>query len=162
MNLFDLNENYRAIAARDDLDPTVLKDTLDAINDGRKTKLENLATWADQLKSEINFLNDKQRTWRDEVTYRKNKLAWIKQYMTDVMDDAGIKRLETDNHLLSTRNFKASTIITDTDKIPAKYRNYAKYQGMFDVDKATVYHDLKDGKEVPGAHLKPNRNTVIK
>ena len=162
MNLFELNDNYKALAARDDLDPTVLKDTLDSINDDRKTKLENLANWADRLKTEIDFLNDKQRTWKDEMTYRKNKLKWIKQYMTDVMDDAGIKRLDTGNHLLSTRNFKSSTIITDTDKIPSKYRNYAKYEGMYDVDKQSIYKDLKAGKNVPGAHLKPNRNTVIK
>lgn len=162
MNLFELNDNYKAIANRDDLDPTVLKDTLDSIEDDRKTKLENLATWTDQLKVEIAFLKDKQKTWKEEETYRKNKLAWIKQYMTDVMDDAGIKRLNTGNHLLRTQNFKASTIIDDSDKVPANYRNYAKYEGMYDIDKKAIYKALKTGEEVPGAHLKANRNTVIK
>lgn len=161
-NLFDLNAKYKTLAARDDLDPQVLVDTLDAIDDDRKTKLDNLATWSDQLKSEIDFIDEKMKTWKDEKTYRKNKLAWIKQYMTDVMDDAGIKKLQTDNHMLSTRNFKASTVIDDEDKIPTKYRNYAKYQGMFDVEKADIYKALKAGKKVPGAHLKANRSTVIK
>ena len=55
MNLFELNDNYKTLASRDDLDPTILKDTLESINDDWKTKLENLASWADQLKSEINF-----------------------------------------------------------------------------------------------------------
>lgn len=58
-NLFELNDQFRELSQRDDLDPTVLKDTLDAINDTRKNKLENLATWADQIKSEINFIEDK-------------------------------------------------------------------------------------------------------
>lgn len=161
-NLFELNDEFRELSQRDDLDPTVLKDTLDAIDDTRKEKLENLATWADKLKSEINFIDEKQRTWRDEITYRKNKLQWIKQYMTDVLDDAGIKRFSTENHLLSVRNFKASVVIDDSDKIPAEYRNYAKYEGMYDIKKSIVYRVLKAGKEVPGAHLKTNRNTVIK
>ncbi|PEG78522.1 hypothetical protein CP369_09750 [Lactobacillus sp. UMNPBX18] len=56
MNLFELNDNYKTLASRDDLDPTILKDTLESINDDRKTKLDNLASWADQLKSEINFM----------------------------------------------------------------------------------------------------------
>ena len=65
-NLFQLNDQFRELSQRDDLDPTVLTDTLDAINEDRKTKLENLATWADQLKSEIAFIDDKQKQLRDE------------------------------------------------------------------------------------------------
>ena len=51
MNLFELNDNYKTLASRDDLDPTILKDTLESIKDDRKTKLDNLASWADHLKS---------------------------------------------------------------------------------------------------------------
>lgn len=159
MNLFELNDNYKELASRDDLDPTILKDTLDAIQDDRKSKLDNLATWADQLKSEIDFMSDKKKSWEDEITYRKNKLAWIKQYITDVLDDAGIKRLTTDNHLLSARNFKASTIIDSDEKLPDRFK---VTETTTKPDKKAIYKALKAGEEVPGAHLKPNRNTVIK
>lgn len=159
MNLFELNDNYKAIASRDDLDPTILKDTLDSINDDRKTKLDNLATWADHLKSEIEFLEDKQKSWRDEITYRKNKLKWVKQYMTDVLDDAGIKHMTTDNHLLSARNFKASTIIDSDEKLPTQFKIT---ETVTRPDKKAIYQALKDGEEVPGAHLKANRSTIIK
>lgn len=158
-NLFQLNDQFKELSQRDDLDPTVLTDTLDAINEDRKTKLENLATWADQLKSEINFIEDKQRTWRDELSYRKNKLQWIKQYMTDVLDDAGIKRFDTENHLLSVRNFKASTVIDDAKKLPEAF---VETRTVSSPDKAAIYKAIKAGQEVPGAHLKNNRNTVIK
>lgn len=159
MNLFELNDNYKELASRDDLDPTILKDTLDAIQDDRKSKLDNLATWADQLKSEIDFMSDKKKSWEDEITYRKNKLAWIKQYITNVLDDAGIKRMTTDNHLLSARNFKASTIIDSDEKLPDKFK---VTETTTKPDKKAIYKALKAGEEVPGAHLKPNRNTVIK
>lgn len=159
MNLFELNDNYKELASRDDLDPTILKDTLDAIQDDRKSKLDNLATWADQLKSEIDFMSDKKKSWEDEITYRKNKLAWIKQYITNVLDDAGIKQMTTDNHLLSARNFKASTIIDSDEKLPDKFK---ATETTTKPDKKAIYKALKSGEEVPGAHLKPNRNTVIK
>lgn len=159
MNLFELNDNYKELASRDDLDPTILKDTLDAIQDDRKSKLDNLATWADQLKSEIDFMSDKKKSWEDEITYRKNKLAWIKQYITNVLNDAGIKRMTTDNHLLSARNFKASTIIDNDEKLPDKFK---VTETTTKPDKKAIYKALKAGEEVPGAHLKPNRNTVIK
>lgn len=159
MNLFELNDNYKELASRDDLDPTILKDTLDAIQDDRKSKLDNLATWADQLKSEIDFMSDKKKSWEDEIIYRKNKLAWIKQYITAVLDDAGIKRLITDNHLLSARDSKASTIIDSDEKLPDKFK---VTKTTTKPDKKAIYKALKSGEEVPGAHLKPNRNTVIK
>lgn len=158
-NLFTLNDQYKQLSARDDLDPQVLVDTLDAINDDRKTKLDNLATWSDQLKSEIDFIDEKQKTWRDEKIYRQNKLKWIKQYMTEAMDDAGIKKLQTDNHMLSTRNFKATTIIDNVDELP---KSFKITETTIKPDKKSIYQALKDGKTVKGAHLKANRSTVIK
>lgn len=38
-NLFELNDQFRELSQRDDLDPTVMKDTLDAIDD----------TWSEKL-----------------------------------------------------------------------------------------------------------------
>lgn len=158
-NLFQLNDQYQALSQRDDLDPQVLVDTLDAIDDDRKTKLDNLASWADQLKSEIDFIDEKQKTWRDEKAYRINKLNWIKQYMTDALDDAGIKKLNTDNHMLSVRNFKASTVIDDEDKLPSEYK---EIESVVKPNKKEIYQALKNGLTVDGAHLQPNRSTVIK
>ena len=158
-NLFQLNDQYQALSQRDDLDPQVLIDTLDTIDDDRKTKLDNLASWADQLKSEIDFIDEKQKTWRDEKTYRVNKLNWIKQYMTDALDDAGIKKQQTDNHMLSTRNFKASTIIDDEDKLPSEYK---EIESVVKPNKKEIYQALKNGLTVDGAHLESNRSTVIK
>ena len=158
-NLFELNDQFRELSQRDDLDPTVLKDTLDAIDDTRKDKLENLATWADQLKSEINFIDEKQKVWRDEKAYRVNKVAWITQYMTDVLDDAGIKRFDTENHLLSVRNFRASVVVDDSKRLPPAF---IETKTTTAPDKTAIYKAIKAGQEVPGAHLKNNRNTVIK
>lgn len=158
-NLFQLNDQYQALSQRDDLDPQVLIDTLDAIDDDRKTKLDNLASWADQLKSEIDFIDEKQKTWRDEKAYRINKLNWIRQYMTDALDDAGIKKLNTDNHMLSVRNFKASTVIDDEDQLPSEYK---EIESVVKPNKKEIYQALKNGLTVDGAHLQPNRSTVIK
>ena len=116
----------------------------------------------EELNDEAARLKDKAKSFSEEATYRTNKAKWLKQYLTNYLDAEGIKKIDLENHILSTRNFKASTVIDDEDKIPAKYRNYAKYEGMYDVMKQDVYTDLKAGEEVPGAHLVPNRGTVIK
>lgn len=162
MNLFELNEQYQQLADRDDLDPTVLVDTLDSINDAWNDKLNNIAKWCESLDSDIDFLTKKKRSISDELTHRKNLRATLMTYLTSSIDDRGLKEVHTDDYILRPRNYKQRTVIDDEDKIPGEYRNYAKYQGMYDIKKNDVYKALKDGKEVPGAHLEPNRKTSIK
>ena len=162
MNLFELNEQYQQLADRDDLDPTVLVDTLDSINDAWNNKLNNIAKWCESLDSDIDFLTKKKRSISDELTYRKNLQSNLMTYMTEAIDERGLKEVHTEDFILRPRNYKQRTVIDDEDKIPGEYRNYAKYQGMYDIKKNDVYKALKDGKEVPGAHLEPNRKTSIK
>ena len=162
MNLFELNEQYQQLADRDDLDPTVLVDTLDSINDAWNDKLNNIAKWCESLDSDIDFLTKKKRSISDELTYRKNLRSNLMTYMTEAIDERGLKEVHTEDFILRPRNYKQRTVIDDEGKIPPEYRNYEKYQGIFDVDKAAVYKALKDGANVPGAHLKKNRGVVIK
>ena len=162
MNLFELNEQYQQLADRDDLDPTVLVDTLDSINDAWNDKLNNIAKWCESLDADVEWLGKKKQSISDELTHRKNLRATLMTYLTSSIDDRGLKEVHTDDYILRPRNYKQRTVIDDEDKIPGEYRNYAKYQGMYDIKKNDVYKALKDGKEVPGAHLEPNRKTSIK
>lgn len=162
MNLFELNDAYRQLKDRDDLDPTVLNDSLDAIKDDREQKLDNIASWIDSNEADTDWLTKRIKKLQEKKKYLENQSHNLMTYLTQAIDDAGIKKMRTEHHMLSTRNYKASTIIDDEDKIPAEYRNYAKYEGKFDVKKADVYKALKAGQKVPGAHLQDNRRTVIK
>lgn len=162
MNLFELGQQYQELADREDLDPTVLADTLDSIEDTWNSKANNIARWIESLDADIEWLMKKKRSISDELSYRKNLRANLMTYLTSAIDDRGLKEVHTDDYILRPRNYKQRTVIDDEDKIPGEYRNYAKYQGMYDVKKNDVYKALKDGKDVPGAHLEPNRNTVIK
>lgn len=162
MNLFELGQQYQALADRDDLDPTVLADTLDSIEDTWNGKVNNIARWIESLDSDVDWLMKKKRSISDELTYRKNLRNNLMVYLTSAIDDRGLKKVHTDDYILRPRNYKQRTVIDDESKIPGEYRNYAKYQGMYDIKKNDVYKALKDGKNVPGAHLEPNRSTVIK
>lgn len=162
MNLFELGQQYQALADREDLDPTVLADTLDSIDDTWNSKANNIARWIESLDADVEWLMKKKRSISDELSYRKNLRANLMTYLTSAIDDRKLKEVHTDDYILRPRNYKQRTVIDDEDKIPGEYRNYAKYQGMYDIKKNDVYKALKDGKNVPGAHLEPNRSTVIK
>lgn len=159
MNLFELGKQYQELADRKDLDPTVLADTLDSIDDTWSDKVNNIAKWCESLDSDIDFLTKKKRSISDELTYRKNLRQNLMTYLTDAIDERGLKEVHTDDYILRPRNYKQRTIIDDEGKIPAEFKHTNE---VVAVDKTAVYKALKDGANVPGAHLKPNRKTSIK
>lgn len=159
MNLFELSQQYQALADREDLDPTVLADTLDSIEDTWNGKANNIARWIESLESDIDWLTKKKRSISDELTYRKNLRQNLMTYLTDAIDECGLKEVHTDDYILRPRNYKQRTIIDDEDKVPAEFKHV---NAVVAVDKTAVYKALKNGEEVPGAHLKPNRKVMIK
>lgn len=159
MNLFELGQQYQTLADREDLDPTVLADTLDSIEDTWNSKANNIARWIESLDSDIDWLTKKKRSISDELTYRKNLRQNLMTYLTSAIDDRGLKEVHTDDYILRPRNYKQRTIIDDESKVPAEFKHTNE---VVAVDKTAVYKALKNGEEVPGAHLKPNRKVMIK
>lgn len=159
MSLYQLTEAYRTVRDNDDLDPQVMADTLDSIKDPMKDKIDNIAWVIDQLNSDAKTLRDKSKSFAEVAHQKENKAKWLKQYLTDSLDAADIKKLQTENHLINVRNFKASTVIDDEDELPHTFIQKAT---ITTPDKKLIYKALKDGATVPGAHLKPNRGVTIK
>lgn len=146
MKLYELSDAYRELLDRDDLDPQAVVDTLDAIKDEIKIKADNIASLIDELHSSAERKKDKAKAWLESSRAEEQRAKWLKQYLTGELDNAKLKKVETENHLLNVRNFRASTVIDDENKIPDQYRNYAKYEGMYDVMKQDIYTDLKKAK----------------
>ena len=159
MNLFQLSQQYQQLADNDELDPTVVADTLDSINDAWEDKLNNIAKWIESLDSDIDFLVNKKRSISDELTYRKNLRSNLMTYMTEAIDERGLKEVHTEDFILRPRNYKQRTVIDDEGKVPDEFKHV---NAVVAVDKTAVYKALKNGEKVPGAHLKPNRKVMIK
>lgn len=159
MNLFELNEKYRELEQRDDLDETTLKDTLDSINDSREVKLDNIANWIENNQADIDFLDKKIKQLQADKKSLVNRTKSLMDYMTTAIDDSGLKELKTENHILKPRNYRASVYINDEKDIPSEF---VKFKAVETIDKKAIYELLKNGETVRGAELKPNRKTVIK
>lgn len=159
MNLFELNEKYRELEQRDDLDPETLKDTLDSINDSREVKLDNIANWIENNQADIDFLDKKIKQLQTDKKSLVNRTKSLMEYMTTAIDDSGLKELKTENHILKPRNYRASVYISNEKDIPSEF---VKFKAVETIDKKAIYELLKNGETVRGAELKPNRKTVIK
>ena len=159
MNLFELNEKYRELEQRDDLDETTLKDTLDSINDSREVKLDNIANWIEKNQAQIDFLDKKIKQLQADKKSLVNRTKSLMEYMTTAIDDSGLKEFKTENHILKPRNYRASVYISNEKDIPSEF---VKFKAVETIDKKAIYELLKNGETVRGAELKPNRKTVIK
>lgn len=158
MNVFELNNAIKTVKEKD-VDPETLKDTLESLELPRNEKLDNVATWIEENYMKLQWLKEKKRQLSDVEFSIKNQNERLQEFLTQAVDDSGKKEIQTKNHILKPRNYKDSVIVEETKKLPI---DYVIRTEAIRPDKKKIYEDLKKGKTIKGAHLKPNRKTVIK
>ncbi|GHP13005.1 hypothetical protein YK48G_04300 [Lentilactobacillus fungorum] len=158
-SLYNLASTYQELQNRDDLDPEAIKDTLDSINDSMGNKIDNIASWIDSNNADIDFYAKKIKLLQQAKKSLENKNKSLNQYIVDSLDQANMKKIKTDNHIVTTRNYRASTVIDDVHDLPIDYIERVVTDKP---KKKEIYDQLKAGEEVPGARLVPNRKAVIK
>lgn len=156
--LLDLNDQLKQLFLLEDVDDEVIKDTADAIQGTIEEKLDGMAFVIDNLNMYAKTDREKAESWLNSARSREKKAKYLKSLIVEYMDDNHLIEVETANHKLRPRNYKASVLVTDESKIPA---DYVHTETVTKIDKKQLYSDLKAGN-VPGAELKPNRGVVIK
>lgn len=167
-NLYELNQNYKELSevlderlANGEEVEDYLIDTLDAIADAREVKFDNIANWIERNENDIEFYDKKIKELQQAKKILKNKNTSLMRYLTTSIDEAGLKEVRTDNHILKPRNYKASVKVDDIMALPEEYR-FEEVKTEWKKDTKALYNDLKQGKEIKGARLEPNRKVVIK
>lgn len=141
-----------------DLDPEVLKDTLDSLEVTRDEKLDGIASWIEENKAKITWIVEKEKQLRAVKKSLTNQNDSLMEYLTYGVDSTGLKEIRTANHILKPRNYRASTIIEDETKIP---KDFIETEEVTKINKKAIFEKLQDGQQVPGAYLKANRKTRI-
>lgn len=157
MNVFELNNAIKIIKNKD-IDPDTLADTLESLELPRNEKLDNVASWIEENNMKLEWLKNKKRQLENVEASIKNQNQRLMEFLTKAIDDTGEKEIQTENHILKPRNYKDSVIVEEAKKLPI---DYVIRTEAIRPDKKKIYKDLKKGKAIKGAHLKPNRKTVI-
>ena len=160
MNLFETIESIKELETQQELlDSQTYEDTLESLMDNFEYKAENVASWIERNNKEIELFKEKAKNFREEIPRLEALNVRLNNLLKDAMDALGWTRMVTDNHIITTRNYKASVVIDDEEEIPSEFK-YTKEETK--IDKQAIYDRLKQGKDVPGAELKENRKAVIK
>lgn len=157
MNLYELSLAFQDVQNMD-LDPEVMKDTLDSINDAIESKAENIAKLVRNLESDVSACKEEEDRLKTKRQATENKVKWLKTYLEDNMKLTGKTKFKSGMFNFSIQKNPASVNITDEKIIPGEFLIPQPPK----VDKTSLKEILKRGIEVPGAELKQTEGLRIR
>ena len=157
MNLYELSLSFQEVQNMD-LDPEVMQDTLDSIEDAIESKAENIAKLVRNLESDVSAYKEEEDRLKTKRQATENKVKWLKTYLEDNMKLTGKTKFKSGMFNFSIQKNPASVNITDEKIIPGEFL----IQQPPKVDKTSLKEILKRGIEVPGAELKQTEGLRIR
>lgn len=157
MNLYELSVAFQEVQNMD-LDPEVMQDTLDSIEDAIENKAENIAKLIRNLESDVSAYKEEEDRLKTKRQSTENKVKWLKTYLEDNMKLTGKTKFKSGMFNFSIQKNPASVNIIDERIIPEEFL----IQQQPKVDKTSLKEILKRGIEVPGAELKQTEGLRIR
>lgn len=157
MNLYELSLAFQDVQNMD-LDPEVMKDTLDSIEDAIESKAENIAKLIRNLESDVSAYKEEEGRLKTKRQSAENKVKWLKTYLEDNMKLTGKTKFKSGMFNFAIQKNPASVNIVDEKAIPEEFL----IQQPPKVDKTSLKEILKRGIEVPGAELKQTEGLRIR
>ena len=129
-------------------------DKLNALQIEREEKLENVALWIKNLKSDAEALKAEKQAFADRQKAAENKAESLKKWLTEAL--AG-EKFKTTRVAVSFRKTK-SVQVEDIWKLDDSFVKYAEPTA----DKAAIKKAIEAGQEVAGATLVENVSISVK
>ncbi|EAF3114195.1 siphovirus Gp157 family protein [Listeria monocytogenes] len=147
--LYSIQGKYQQLLnLAEQLDPELLKDTLESIDDELETKAENVAFVIKELEGQSIILEKETKRLAERKNTINNNVKRLKQSLFDAMITANKQKIKTNLFTLDIRKNPPSIIVEDESKL----LNYLIEQPK-KLDKTKLGDDLKKGIEVPGAKI---------
>lgn len=161
MNLYNLTDNWVHIQSMfndEEADIELLQDTLEAIEEPIREKVENIGKLIRKFESESLAIEAEIKRLQDRNSRSKRNAERLKEYVSDNLQRASIEKVEGN---LFTFSFRKSTSVNILDEtvIPKEFINE---KVVTSVDKKAVGDALKNGVEVSGCELVTKQNLQFK
>ncbi|EAH0455643.1 siphovirus Gp157 family protein [Listeria monocytogenes] len=147
--LYSIQGKYQQLLnLAEQLDPELLKDTLESIDDELETKAENVAFVIKELEGQSLILEKETKRLAERKNTINNNVKRLKQSLFEAMITANKQKIKTNLFTLDIRKNPPSILVEDESKL----LNYLIEQPK-KLDKTKLGDDLKKGIEVPGAKI---------
>jgi hypothetical protein len=144
-----------------DLEDELFKDTLDSAMFPIEVKTENIIKHIKTLEALADAKKLEAKRLSDSASSDLKKVEWFKNYLTDNLNKAGIKKLQAGVFSVGFR--KGSEVVeVDESKIPSYEKNPHLYieQDPKLMGKTQLKEILKAGVEIPGVSLVRKPDTL--
>lgn len=143
------------------MDEQTFKDTLESLGGDLEEKCKNTAFVVRNLEAAAAQIGAAVSEMNARAQQLEKNAERVRQYLLDNMIFAGVKKLETPYFVLSVRENPPKVVIDDEKLIPGEYFADPPPPPP-KLDKKLVAQAIKDGCNVPGAHLERGMSLVIR
>lgn len=155
MNIFNLSSDYMQILSMMDdpeLDPQMLKDTMEGIEGALEDKFDNYVYVAKEMQADIKTLEETINELQARKASKEANLKKMKEIMTLVMNTTGKVKFKTPLHSYWVQKNPESVVI-DTEDVREIPEDYLKFKDP-EPDKTAINAAIKDGVDFQGlAHI---------
>lgn len=130
-------------------------EALEALNMQREQKLENIACWIKNLRSDEAALKAEADAFKARAQAAQRKRESLERYLSNVL---GGEKFTTSRCAVSFRK-SASVEVMDIAALP---ETYLRQKTTIEPDKTAIKEALKSGQEVAGCRIVENLNISIK
>lgn len=154
MKLYELTQNYNnlyELLNDDDIPVEVIEEGLQDIEDSIDVKFDNIAKFIRSLEGNIKIFKEEEDRLAARRKTMQNKVKSLKGYMLEQLMVMDRTKVEANTFVIRRQKNNPSTQITDAKQLDEHYLIPQEPK----VDSKKILEDLKAGKSVKGATLKP-------
>lgn len=162
--LYVLADEYRAAAeamADMDMDEQTIADTLEGMAGDLDAKAVNVAMFARNLEATAVAIKDAEAQMAQRRKALERRSEWLRRYLLESMQHAGIKRLECPEFSLAVRDNPASVDVFEPALVPAAFMRQPDPPPP-EPDKRAIKAALDTGSDVPGCRLTKTQRLEIR
>lgn len=155
ISLFQMVDEYKQALsglAELEIDDQTLADTLEGLTGEVTIKAQNVAAFALNLEAEAEAIKAVEKRLADRRRAYENKAKKMRDYLLFNMQNAGITEISALDRSFRIRVMagRDSVVIDDPASLPVDYK---RVKTIEEPDKILIGKAIKDGYEVPGAHV---------
>lgn len=161
--LYELTEEWQQLIAMmedPDVDPQLIKDTLEGLSGEIEEKGDNYAKVIKMYEGDIATIDAEIKRLTALKQARQKNIERMKESLKNAMAAIGKVKFKTSLFNFGIRKNPAKMIVDDATKVPAYY--WVVPEPKPEINKALLKEDLKKGKAIEGAHLEQGESLTIK
>lgn len=159
MKLYELTGQYLQLEEMmedSDIDPAILKDTMESLDGEFEEKLNNCGKVLKNYTAHLNAIEEEIKRLQAKKKTLSNKQENFKNYIKTSMQAVNKKSVKTLLFTFTVKDGVDSVVIDNEDAVPEKFREKVPDK----INKDAIKADLKNGQKFTFAHLEKGQPSL--